>query len=166
MRLVGLLFILCSLTLSCSDDEGDVSGNFTYTVSGAASTIVTGTETNSGISNNELFIRLTAGTDELIIRIIGDEAKTGSYIVNPILVNGQNQPIEDGDAFADLNLGSVFNGNQRDFSTNAANGGLVTITNVADNLLTGTFNMSLQELLGGGVDQPKINIVGEFTAIR
>ncbi len=161
------LALCCSLILSNCNDEGNnsPSGSFAYDVSGAAEAAVSGEDTNFGTSNGELFIRLTAGTDELIIRILVDPTVTGTYLVNPIVVNGQPQMIEEGDAFADLDLGTVLSGVNRSFSTNAGSGGSVTLSKVEGDRLEGTFNMSLQELLSSNTP-PEVNIQGSFTAIK
>lgn len=166
MKKLTLFFGFLLVIASCSKKEDTLVGSFQYTVSGAASANITGNETAFGTSNGELFIRLTAGVDELILQILIDPAAPGGYAVNPILVNMQNQPIVSGDSFADLGLGSVFNGNRRDFSTNAGDGGVVTLNNVSADVLEGSFNVSMLELLSGGTMQPEITVQGTFMALK
>lgn len=161
------LFLLCiSIAyFSCDPDDDNSKGSFSYTVTGAATETISGDDTGFGITNGELFIRLTDGTDELTLRILIDPASAGSYAVNPILVNGQAQTIEPEDAFAELGIGSSLTGDRRNFSTDASNGGSVVITSVETNALQGNFDISMRELLGGGVNQPEINVQGDFTAV-
>ena len=172
MKISVILFGILTLLISCSDDSGDEpvnqTGSFQYTVSGAASMTVTGDDAIFGSGNGEVFVRLSVDTEDLTIRIINDIARTGSFEVNPVLVEvGQPPiPIEEGDAFAVLGIGSSLSNNRRNFSTDAANGGAVQITSVEDNVIKGSFNMSLIELQSGMIgSEPEINVQGQFTAI-
>ena len=172
MKISVIIFVLLSVFISCSEDSGDdeviQAGSFQYTISGAASMNVTGENAIFGSGNGEIFVRLTVDTEELTIRMINDIARTGSFEVNPILVDiGQPPiPIEAGDAFAELGIGSTFSNNRRNFSTDAANGGAVQISSVDGDVMKGSFNMSLIELQAGMVgSEPEINVQGQFTAI-
>ena len=165
--------------MSCSSDSGGdepkITGSFKYTVSGAASKTVEGDNAKFGPTGSfdQTFISLVVGTDELDIRLVIDPVATGGFEVNPMVVQengGQivNIPIEAGDSWADLGIGSTISSDRRNFSTNSANGGLVTITKAEADLLEGTFNVSMMELLSGGTifDNPKVTVQGSFTAIR
>ena len=168
MKNLSFLFCLALMISSCSkDNDSPTTGSFEYTISGAASEVISGTETNFGLNNGELFISLIDDTDDLVIRILIDPVVSGTYLVNPVLLeNNQVQDILVGDAFADLGIGSTLTGDRRNFSTNAGNGGSVTLTNVEANVLEGNFNINMRELLGGGTNQPEVNIQGSFTALK
>ena len=166
MKHLILLLSFSLLISTCKNDDAPETGNFEYTISGVASKTISGNETNFGNGNGEFFITLTSGNDDLTLRIYIDPVVPGSYNVNPIFVNGQAQTIVSGDSFADLGIGSSANGDRRNFSTNAANGGSLTISKIETNVVEGSFNMSLFELLGGGVPDQEINIQGEFKAVK
>lgn len=154
------------LFAACEGDKVGASGSFSYTLTGAASQTISGEETNFGLNNGKAFITLTMDTDVMTLEILTDPIETGTFLINPILVNGNAQTIMDRDAFAELGIGSSANGNRRSFSSNAADGGSITLSSVKDNELKGTFNISMQELLGGGTTQPTINATGSFTAVK
>lgn len=174
------LFFCCGLLMvSCSSDNGGVDeskkGNFSYTVTGAASKTVSGDNARFGSTGSfdQTFISLVVDSDELDIRVVLDPISPGTYEVNPIVVKdggGQiiNIPVEAEDSWVDLGIGSTLAGDRRSFSTSSANGGSVTITNVDADMIVGTFNVSMMELLGGAdvFNNPKVTVQGNFTATK
>lgn len=159
------------LLFSCSSDNEEESqeGSFEYTISGAVSKEVKGNETNFGTTNGEFFVRLTSGTDELVIRILIDPLNPSSYEINPVFVSVNEPPIPivAGDSFADLGIGSTLSNDRRSFSSNAGNGGSVTISSVNGEIVSGTFTISLRELLTGNVgSEPAVSVQGSFTAVK
>ena len=179
MKNILLMITIMLLAVGCSSDgngeEETPKGSFTYTVSGAASKTVAGDNAKFGPTGSfdQTFISLRVDSDELDIRLVVDPATPGAYEVNPIVTQGGggeiiNIPIEAGDSWADLGIGSTIGGDRQSFSTNSANGGLVTITRADANVLEGTFNVSMMELLGGGdvFNNPKVTVQGSFTAVK
>lgn len=178
MKKLNLLFCVSLLIVSCSKDPNSDTiqmGSFTYTISGATTKTITGTNARFGSvgSFNQTFIILTVDTDEFEIRIVADPAATGTYLVNPMVIQGEggqiiNIPIEPDDSWADLGIGSSLANDRRSFSTGSANGGSLIITRIEGNTMEGSFSMSLMELLGGNdpFNNPKISVQGSFTAIK
>lgn len=173
--IVFVAFLVVSCFKNSDNEENEAKGNFTYTISGAASKTVSGDNARFGSTGSfdQTFIALTVDSDELDIIIVIDPAVPGTYEVNPIVIKdggGQivNIPIEAGDSWADLGIGSTLGGDRMDFSTSSANGGSVIITNVEADKLVGTFNVSMMELLGGNdvFNNPKVIVQGSFTAVK
>lgn len=165
---------VCVLLFSCSSDSTDneeelQEGNFEYVISGALSKEVKGNDTNFGTTNGEFFVRLTSGTDELVIRILIDPLNPNSYEINPVFVSVSEPPIPItvGDSFADLGVGSTLANDRRSFSSNAGNGGSVTISSVNGSMVSGTFTISLRELVTGNTgSEPVVSIQGSFRAVK
>ena len=179
----NLIRVLCIvlIVISCSKDSGSYTaemGDFTYTVSGAASKTITGTNARFGQAGGSglaerTFITMTVDSEELIINIVMEPPVTGTFVVNPMAVmNDAGQitiiQIEERDSWAELGIGSTFTNDRRAFDTASANGGSVTITSVNGNIMIGNFNMSLMELLGGDdpFNNPKISVQGTFRAVK
>ena len=169
MQKLLLILIAVLIIFSCSsDDDGSSTGSFEYIVSGTSSANVTGTNCRFGKSTGATsFIAMNAGVDVLTLRILLDSLVPGNYAVNPGFVNGMFQASKPGDSSGELQLGSIFSGSQKFFNTSSGNGGRVTIISIDNNVLRGNFQVNMLELVGGTAgSEPRIDIAGEFTAVR
>ncbi|SOE23724.1 hypothetical protein SAMN06298216_4106 [Spirosomataceae bacterium TFI 002] len=162
-----MLFFL--VVVACKNDgAGPKSVQFQYQVSGTSQAEIKGTDCRFGSTANptNAFIVMTSGVDVLSFRILIDELVPGTYMVNPGYVDGKFQASKQGDSFSELQLGSVFSGNQKFFNTASGDGGRVTISSIDGKLLKGNFQVSMLELVAGTAGtQPKINVSGDFTAV-
>ena len=169
MQKLFAILLLISILFSCSNDDNNSSntGEFEYTVSGSSSANIMGTNSRYGpSSSSSTFIAMTSGVDELTLKILLAPLVPGEYIVDAGYVNGVFQSSMPGDSSGELQLGSVFSGNQKFFNTASGDGGRVTIISIDGNVLRGNFQVSMLELVGGTAGgEPQINVSGEFTAI-
>ena len=163
------ILLMITLLFSCASDDngGSNTGNFEYAVSGTSSANINGTNCRFGPSTGtSSFIAMTSGVDVLTLNVLLEPLLPGDYQVNAGFVNGIFQPSMPGDSRGELQLGSIFSGNQKFFNTASGDGGRVTITSIDGNVLRGNFQVNMLELVGGTAgNEPKINVAGEFTAL-
>lgn len=181
-KLITITIVMITL-IGCSNDDLDdtqsANTDFEYSISGDVSSNISGDKadffisTPTGTGTKNTVIRINGDDANLFIEIKLDDPVKGTFpINNEIGTDSNGNPIivqlEPGEAIAHMQTGGALTQSGRSFHTRSAKGGVINLTGVNANSITGNFDISLMTLGGPADPGPllEVNVKGEFTAIK